>query len=204
MRTNLLKKFEPYAFIPLRLALGIIFFAHGAQKLFGWFHGTGLTATIANFKSYLGLPAFLTVIAVFTEFFGSIFITIGLMTRLCALGLGFVMTVAIFKVHLANGFFLNWFGTPAKGHGIEYNLALLAICLTLFLGGAGKFSLDEFTAKRKKNNSTVPHSAFMAKFWILSRGEAKFFEHICNICKKNLAKPQAKSQNCSRNGYVAQ
>lgn len=101
-----------------------------------------MTQTIANFREYLGIPAFWTVIAVLTEFLGGILVALGAATRPAALGLAMVMLVAIFKVHLLNGFFMNWFGIPGQGHGIEYNLALLAGCVTLILGGAGCLSLD--------------------------------------------------------------
>lgn len=141
-----------YGMIPIRLAVGTIFIAHGAQKLFGVFGGSGLAATIEAFRSYMGIPAALAVIAASTEFFGGIAILVGFLTRLAALGLSVVMLVALVKVHWANGFFLNWFNLPTKGHGIEYNLALLGACLGLVFSGARGLALDKLFLKSK-----LPH-----------------------------------------------
>lgn len=137
--------FEPYkeyAVLPLRAALGIIFFAHGSQKVLGWFGGHGLLATITSFSQHLGIPPFLTVLASFTEFLGGIAIFLGVCTRIAGLGISIVMLVAIFKVHISNGFFINWFCQPNMGHGIEYNVALLAMALFFIIYGAGALSID--------------------------------------------------------------
>ena len=134
----MLQKFKDwtgkYAMLPLRLALGVIFIAHGAQKTFGWFGGKGLTETVAGFDAS-GIPEVLAYIAIFTELIGGLCVLIGFATRWASLGLAIVMLVAIFKVHLANGFFMS-------DKGIEYCLALLGMSLALFLGGPGKPSLD--------------------------------------------------------------
>ena len=73
---------------------------------------------------------------------GGIAVAIVLLTRLAALALAFDMAAWIFKVQLVNGFFLNWSLLPGKGHGYEYNLALLAMSIALFLSGPGKLALD--------------------------------------------------------------
>lgn len=125
----------------LRVILGVIFFAHGAQKVMGWFGGYGLNATAGAFKNYMHIPAPLAYLASFTEFFGGIFVILGFMTRLSALGLLISMVVAIFKVHIKSGFFMSS-GEPNKGNGIEYNLALAAISLVLILTGSGPLSID--------------------------------------------------------------
>lgn len=125
----------------LRVILGVIFFAHGAQKVMGWFGGYGLTGTVGAFKNYMHIPAPLTYLASFTEFFGGIFIILGFMTRLSALGLLISMIVAIFTVHIKSGFFLSS-GEPNKGNGYEFNLALAAISLALILTGSGPISID--------------------------------------------------------------
>ena len=130
------------ALLVLRVVLGVIFFMHGSQKVLGFFGGQGLTATIQFFQSKLGIPTVLGYTAAFTEFFGGIALILGLFTRLAALGIGINMVVATLKVHLANGFFLNWFCQSGKGHGYEYNLALIAMALALVLAGGGNFSLD--------------------------------------------------------------
>jgi putative oxidoreductase len=126
----------------VRVFLGVIFFAHGAQKVFGWFGGPGLKGTIAFFQGSLGVPPALAVLVGFTECFGGLAVFCGLLTRLAALGLAVVMLVAIAKVHWPNGFFLNMSQQPGKGHGFEFNFALIGMALALLVGGGGAKSLD--------------------------------------------------------------
>jgi len=124
----------------LRLVLGVVFFAHGAQKLLGWFGGYGFHGTIGFFE-HLGMPAPLAFLIICTEFFGGLGLIVGLLTRIAALGIGVEMIGAIFIVHLPNGFFMNWYGTQ-KGEGFEYHLLAIATAAALLLRGAGKFSVD--------------------------------------------------------------
>jgi putative oxidoreductase len=133
--------FPSWSHLVIRLALGVIFFAHGAQKVFGWFGGRGLSATIAGFRQ-MNIPPAATVLAAFVECFGGLAVLVGFLTRPAALGLIGVMLVAIAKVHVAHGFFLNWSMTPGKGHGYEFNLALLAMALAILIGGGGVLSID--------------------------------------------------------------
>lgn len=124
----------------LRLVLGVVFFAHGAQKLLGWFGGYGFHGTMGFFE-HLGMPAPVAFLIICTEFFGGLGLIVGLLTRIAALGIGVEMIGAIFMVHLPNGFFMNWYGTQ-KGEGFEYHLLAIAIAAALLLRGAGKFSVD--------------------------------------------------------------
>jgi putative oxidoreductase len=124
----------------LRLVLGVVFFAHGAQKLLGWFGGYGFHGTMGFFEHF-GFPAPLGFLIICTEFFGGLGLIVGLLTRIAALGIGVEMIGAIFLVHLPNGFFMNWYGTQ-KGEGFEYHLLAIAIAATLLLRGAGPFSVD--------------------------------------------------------------
>ena len=133
--------FPSWSHLVVRLALGVIFFSHGAQKVFGWFGGRGLSATIAGFRQ-MNIPPAATVLAAFIECFGGLAVLVGFLTRPAALGLIAVMLVAIAKVHAAHGFFLNWSMTPGKGHGFEFNLALLAMALAILIGGGGVLSID--------------------------------------------------------------
>lgn len=137
--TKIFKASAQYSDIILRCALGIIFFAHGAQKLLGWFGGYGWTGTMGFLTNTVGLPGFLAALTILIEFFGGIAIIFGLFTRPAALGIFIVMLGAIFKVHLANGFFLDPKGVA---NGIEYPFSLLMISLYLMVKGAGKISLD--------------------------------------------------------------
>jgi len=129
----------------VRVVLGIIFFAHGAQKVLGWFGGHGLKGTVAYFVS-TGLPAPIAYLVCFTEFLSGLGLIFGLLTRLCGLGVGAVMIGAIVTVHWRHGFFLNAELKPGKGHGIEFALALLAMAIALLIDGGGALSLDRLIA----------------------------------------------------------
>lgn len=126
-----------FAWAPLviRLALGAIFIAHGAQKLFGVFGGQGIDG-VAEMTTGMGFrPAILWAwMLSLTEFFGGLAVLVGLLTRLAALGIFTVMAVAVATVHGRQGFFL-----PG---GFEFNLALMAMALSLVISGAGRISLD--------------------------------------------------------------
>jgi putative oxidoreductase len=126
---------QAYGPVVLRLAVGAVFVAHGAQKLFGVWGGGGLTGT-AGFFTQLGLtPAFpLAVLVGVVEFVGGLMLVAGALTLLAALALAIDMAVAIWKVHLANGFFL-----PG---GYEFSLTLIGVLVALMLTGPGAFSVD--------------------------------------------------------------
>jgi putative oxidoreductase len=129
----------------LRVVLGVVFFAHGAQKMLGWFGGFGFHGTMGAFTQ-MGMPAALVFLIICTEFFGGLGLIFGLLTRIAAFGVGCLMIGAIFMVHMPNGFFMNWMGSQ-KGEGIEYHLLVLAMAGALLLRGAGAFSLDRALAK---------------------------------------------------------
>jgi len=131
----------------VRVFLGVIFFAHGAQKLFGVFGGPGLKGTIGYFRSSLGVPPALAVLVALVECFGGLAVFVGLLTRLAALGLAVIMLVAVAKVHWRNGFFLNMSLQPGKGHGFEFNFALIGMALALLVGGGGAKSIDRLIAR---------------------------------------------------------
>jgi putative oxidoreductase len=131
----------------LRIPLGLIFMAHGSQKLLGLFGGKGLTATFAGFERDLGIPAIFTLLAIIAEFGGGFGVLTGFLTRLSAAGISAVMLVAIYKVHWVHGFFLNMSCIPGRGHGIEYNIALLGIALYLMIAGGGRWCLDRLVFK---------------------------------------------------------
>jgi putative oxidoreductase len=129
----------------LRVVLGVVFFAHGAQKMLGWFGGYGFQGTMGFFE-HMGMPAPVAFLVICTEFFGGLGLIVGLLTRIAALGIGVEMIGAIFLVHLPNGFFMNWSGTQ-KGEGFEYHLLAIAMAATLLLRGAGAFSADRAISK---------------------------------------------------------
>src|SRR6202021_1213625 len=116
----------------LRLVLGVIFFAHGAQKMLGWFGGFGFSGTMGFLTSAMHIPAPLAFLAIVAEFFGGLGLILGLLTRIAAFGIAVNMLVAIALVHHAYGFFMNWAGTQ-KGEGFEFHLLVLAIVSFLMI-----------------------------------------------------------------------
>jgi putative oxidoreductase len=122
--------------LPVRIAIGITFAAHGAQKLFGWFGGYGLEGT-AGWMESIGLAPgmLLATLAGSAEFFGGLLLVAGLLIRPAALVLAVTMVVAIVTVHIENGLFMS-------NNGYEYGLALLVVSIGLVFRGAGSFSID--------------------------------------------------------------
>ncbi len=127
--------------LALRIPVGIIFAAHGAQKLFGWFGGYGLEGT-GQWLDSIGLaPGYLmALLAGGAEFFGGLALIIGLLVRPAAAALVFAMLVAIFSVHIDKGLFMS-------NNGYEFALALLAASLSLTFSGAGRASVDAVLAR---------------------------------------------------------
>jgi putative oxidoreductase len=132
---------DDFATAILRLVLGVVFFAHGAQKMLGWFGGYGFSGTMGFFTGTMHIPAPLAFLAIAAEFFGGLGLILGFLTRIAAFGITVNMVVAIATVHSAFGFFMNWSGTQ-KGEGIEYHLLTLATTAFLMIRGAGAFSVD--------------------------------------------------------------
>lgn len=130
----------------LRVALGLVIFPHGAQKLLGWFGGYGFGPTVEAFQSMFGLPPLITTIVVLVEFFGGLALIFGAFSRVAAIGIASVMLGAVATVHAANGFFMNWTGSQA-GEGFEYHVLALGLAIAVALLGSGAFSLDRVIAK---------------------------------------------------------
>ena len=134
--------------VALRLALAAVFVAHGANKLFGLWAGPGIGVggldLTAQFFSAVSLtPAFpLAVLVGILETLGGVLLAVGWFTRIVAPALTIVMGVAIWKVHAANGFFLNWTGAADRGQGYEYSVMLVGALVCLTLTGAGDWSID--------------------------------------------------------------
>jgi putative oxidoreductase len=130
-----------YALTILRLVLGIVFFAHGAQKVLGWFGGYGFSGTMGFFTHQMGIPAPLAFLAIMAEFLGGLGLVLGFLTRIAAFGVFCNMLVAVGMVHHQFGFFANWTGQQ-KGEGIEYHLLAIAITLAMMIAGGGALSVD--------------------------------------------------------------
>ena len=124
-----------YGLVLLRVVVGLLLFAHGSQKLFGWWGGGGLKGT-AGFFAALGFrpPRVMAFMAGLSEAAGLLF-AFGILTPLAALAMASVMVVAIGSVHWKNGI---W---AAKG-GYEFNLVLWTVAVAVAAIGPGRFSLD--------------------------------------------------------------
>ncbi|WP_328189443.1 DoxX family protein [Marinobacter sp. OP 3.4] len=126
--------------LALRIPVGIIFVAHGAQKLFGWFGGYGLEGTGQWMDSIgLGPGIVMALLAGAAEFFGGLALIVGLLVRPAAAVLAFAMLIAIFSVHIGNGLFMS-------NNGYEFGLTLLAVSVSLLFSGAGRASVDRLLA----------------------------------------------------------
>jgi putative oxidoreductase len=128
--------------LPLRVAVGVIFVAHGAQKLFGWFGGYGLEGT-GGWMASIGLEpgVLMAAMAGSAEFFGGLALISGFLVRPAAAVLALTMVMAIVTVHLANGLFM-------ANNGYELGLALLAVSVTLAIRGAGSVSADQLISAK--------------------------------------------------------
>ena len=132
---------ENWSALVARLVLGATVFAHGAQKLFGWFGGYGFKGTMGFLTAQVGLSSFLALMVILIESVAALMIIAGVFTRVAAIGIFGLFAIIMLKFHSANGFFMNWAGNQ-KGEGIEYFIILLGVALTLIIAGGGKASVD--------------------------------------------------------------
>jgi putative oxidoreductase len=131
----------------LRISLALVIFAHGAQKVLGWFGGRGLEATMAYFMKVHHLPVELAVLPIAAEFLGPIGLFLGLLTRVAAIAIAVDMAVAVYLVHLKFGFFVNWSGKQA-GEGFEFHILVFAIAIALMIKGSGSWSVDRLISRK--------------------------------------------------------
>lgn len=128
-----------------RLALGLVMFPHGAQKMLGWFGGSGFSGTMEAMTGQ-GLPAVVVFLVIIGEFFGSLGLIFGFLSRVAAGGIGVIMLGAVATVHGSAGFFMDWYnqGNP---EGYEYHILAIGLALAVILKGAGKLSVDRALTK---------------------------------------------------------
>jgi len=123
----------------LRVIVGIVFVAHGAQKVFVW----GIDGVTAGFAGMgVPAPAVVATLVAFGELLGGIALIAGVLTRLASLGLAIIMVGAVTLAHLPAGFFAP--------EGYEFTLTLAAASLALMFAGAGQLSVDAALAKRRR------------------------------------------------------
>jgi putative oxidoreductase len=149
MLKKLFQTEDDTATLILRVLLGVVFFPHGMQKLFGLFGGPGFSGTMHMFETYLSIPALFAFLAIIAEGLGCLGLITGFLTRLSAFGIGTNMVVAVLLIHHKFGFFMNWDGKQ-PGEGIEYHILAIAIALALVIRGGGKWSIDRAIAKGLK------------------------------------------------------
>ena len=131
---------DSFAPLFLRVALGVMMFPHGAQKLLGWFGGYGFNGTMGYFTGTVGTPWVVGLLVILGEFFGSLMLIAGFGTRFAAASLVVIMLGAAWQLR-GNGFFMNWFGNQ-KGEGVELFILAVGLGLALVALGGGKWSLD--------------------------------------------------------------
>jgi putative oxidoreductase len=124
----------------LRLALGIVMFPHGAQKLLGWFGGRGFYGNIELFHQ-LGFSTTLAVLVTIGEFFGGLGLIVGLLSRVAAAGIGVIMVGAVLTVNGHYGFFMNWAGNQTR-EGFEFHILAVGLAIGIMILGGGKWSID--------------------------------------------------------------
>jgi putative oxidoreductase len=148
MIKKLLETNDDIAGLVLRVLLGVVMLPHGAQKLLGWFGGYGFSGTMGFFTDKMGIPAVFAFLVIITEFFGSLALITGALTRLAAFGVGCVMLVGALMVHLPHGFFMNWAGKQ-QGEGFEFHILAMAIAVALMIKGGGRWSVDGLLTKKE-------------------------------------------------------
>ncbi len=146
MLKRLIQTDDELASLVARVALGVVMFPHGAQKVLGWFGGLGLSGTMETFSS-MGMPAVMAALIIVAEFFPALGLIVGFLSRLCAAGVALLMLGAIFMVHLQYGFFMNWYGTQ-QGEGFEFHLLAIGLAITVLIKGSGKWSVDRLLAAK--------------------------------------------------------
>ncbi len=129
-----------FAFVT-RMTIGIVLFAHGAQKMLGWFGGGGFTGAMNYFTKQQHLPKFVALMVICVEFFGSLGMILGFATRIWAISIFCLFLGIIFTTPLKQNFFMNWNGSQ-KGEGYEYHLLMLGLALATLISGGGSWSMD--------------------------------------------------------------
>ena len=130
-----------WAQLIIRLTLGLVLLAHGAQKMLGLFGGHGFNATMDTLTDQMHLPWPVAFLVIIIEFFGASFLIIGLASRIWSLAIICLFMGIIFTTQIEHGFFMNWFGSQA-GEGYEFSLLVLGLGTATLISGGGKYSLD--------------------------------------------------------------
>jgi putative oxidoreductase len=131
-----------------RVAVAIAIFPHGAQKLLGWFEGGGFAGTMQFLTTGVNLPWIIGLLVIVIEFFGSVFLFFGFLTRIAAFGILVNFIGVVLSAHFYSGFFMNWGMISGKPEGIEYFILLFGATIVSLIAGGGKTSIDAMLSKR--------------------------------------------------------
>lgn len=158
MFQKLLSTTDDFSLTILRVIAGLVFFAHGAQKMLGWFGGYGFHGTMGFFTQEMHIPALFAFLAICAEFFGGLGLIVGFLSRVAAFGVLCNMLVAVSLIHHKFGLFMNW-GGDQKGEGFEYHLLAIAAMLAIIIKGAGAFSVDHMLSRSRGIHAAATGSA---------------------------------------------
>lgn len=151
--TLALDKRTDVALLIIRLSLGGVIFAHGAQKLLGWFGGFGYEATMNYFTQTVGIPYLIGLLVILGESLGAVALVIGLFGRFMSFSILIIMMGALYFDHGKNGFYMNWFGNRPGGEGYEFDLLTFGLSLSIVLLGSGSFSVDHLLYRKVRTVS---------------------------------------------------
>lgn len=153
MKQLIFKTDRSIAPVALRVFLSVVLFAHGAQKLLGWWGGGGFEGSMQYFTENQGLPWIVGFLVIIIEFFGPLALLAGFAVRIWSLAIAFVMAGIIFT-NFTGYFFMNWFGNQPT-EGMEFFLLTIGMSLSLVYSGAGRWSLDAWLLTKSGANNSV-------------------------------------------------
>lgn len=145
---------DSIAALVVRLAIAMTIFPHGAQKLFGWFGGSGFNDTMQYFTGSYGIPWILSLLAILVEVFAPLMLILGSYTRFAAVALGFTYAGVLLVDIGFDRFFMNWYRTGGQGEGLEYFVLLFGLIIVSFILGGGKASIDALITRKKEVKTT--------------------------------------------------
>ncbi len=147
MLVRLLRTRDDPGLTVARLGLALVVLPHGLQKLFGWFGGFGFEGTMGFLTDSLGIPTPIALLVIAGESLGAASLLVGFLGRFCAASIAVILAGAAVRVHIDNGFFMNWTGT-GPGEGYEFHILAVALAIVVAIGGSGAISVDLWLARR--------------------------------------------------------
>lgn len=153
MKKLLLTSPQNWPALIARVAIALTIFPHGAQKLLGWFGGGGFEGSMHFLTGMVGLPWIVGFLVIIIEFFGSLFLLFGFLTRIAAIGIIINFIGVVLSSHFYEGFFMNWGKVADKPEGMEYFILLFGLAIISLIAGGGKASIDASLTRTKNNVS---------------------------------------------------